>query len=273
MNCKSEKGETPLHVAAARGHDRVVEVLLKAKADIRSIDSEGNSALHKAAKKGREEVVRMLLQAEDDIAKHEAAKLRIDGEANVILEAGINLRRCNRRGETPFYIAVREGKVGVARIFLQRLRSEEVNKHHPETLHAAARSGNKEMLQILLETKIDVKCKDKSGFTAFVCLDAGCGNDILRTFLENGATIDEQDGIGTTLLHKTAAKNYVSQTRFLFSNGADVKKTTTQGDTALHSAASGSGREEVFRLLLEAGADLEARNLAGYTPFHQAVVA
>ena len=62
-------GETPLHWAAKSGHEKVVEVLLKAGAKIEAKDKDGMTPLHLAAtnyelvrtvREGREKVVELL---------------------------------------------------------------------------------------------------------------------------------------------------------------------------------------------------------------------
>src|SRR6266700_1255295 len=53
-------------------------------------------------------------------------------------------------------------------------------------------------------------------------------------------------------------------------NGGDVNQRSENNDTLLHLAAS-NGYEEIAKLLLAHGADLNAQDLQGYTPLHLAV--
>jgi hypothetical protein len=59
--------------------------------------------------------------------------------------------------------------------------------------------------------------------------------------------------------------------KLLIDGGADVKATSRDGSTALHSAAF-LGRASVVTLLLEHGADANARALAGQTPLDNTTV-
>jgi ankyrin repeat protein len=53
--------------------------------------------------------------------------------------------------------------------------------------------------------------------------------------------------------------------------GLDVNSTTTTGETALHAAISGRGAEAIVRFLVDAGANLSAKNKQGRTPLDVAV--
>jgi len=50
VNCKGDKGETPLHEAVQRGQRTTVEVLLSHGANVNCKDDKGNTPLHEAAR-------------------------------------------------------------------------------------------------------------------------------------------------------------------------------------------------------------------------------
>ena len=54
--------QTLLHVAAAGGHVKIIEMLIDAQADIAAKDIENRTPLHLAARNGRLEAVRCLMQ-------------------------------------------------------------------------------------------------------------------------------------------------------------------------------------------------------------------
>jgi ankyrin repeat protein len=51
----------PVHVAAKRGHEVVIQLLLAVGADVNAKDSNSVTALHEAAEKGHEAVIKLLL--------------------------------------------------------------------------------------------------------------------------------------------------------------------------------------------------------------------
>jgi ankyrin repeat protein len=79
--------------------------------------------------------------------------------------------------------------------------------------------------------------------------------------------INQRDSNGRTALSWAAERGHEAVVRLLLEKGADVEAKTTFGETALPIAARG-GHEAVVRLLLEKGADVEANN--GWTALHWA---
>lgn len=63
----NETFQTPLHIAAEGGHDRIVAMLLQSKsASVQEVDSDNNTALHHATYYRRAATVRLLLDAGAD---------------------------------------------------------------------------------------------------------------------------------------------------------------------------------------------------------------
>lgn len=88
-----------------------------------------------------------------------------------------------------------------------------------------------------------------------------------RMLQENPNWIREKSSLGETALHWLAVENYVDAVRYLLSKGAKVdgaQEAGTEG-TPLTDAAQ-LGYVEMVALLIEHGADLEARNIVDHTP-------
>ena len=66
-------GLTPLMLACAGGHGRLVKLLLRKGACIDAQDSQGCTALHLAARQGHKAVARHLLEAGADTSRRDAA--------------------------------------------------------------------------------------------------------------------------------------------------------------------------------------------------------
>lgn len=72
---KDEEGQTALHRAARGGHEKVVDILLKAGADATIPDKGGRTALYWAKRGGHDKMFDMLLKAGADVATQDRDEL------------------------------------------------------------------------------------------------------------------------------------------------------------------------------------------------------
>jgi hypothetical protein len=66
---KNKNGETPLHLAASKGHERIVRLLLERDFDMNAMTSIGNTPLHVAAIHGRARVISVLVSKGADLCR------------------------------------------------------------------------------------------------------------------------------------------------------------------------------------------------------------
>ncbi|CAM9611500.1 unnamed protein product [Ectocarpus sp. 12 AP-2014] len=90
----------------------------------------------------------------------------------------------------------------------------------------------------------------------------------LDDLLSRGADVADLsfvDPLGRSLVHLAADSGDVSALRWVISRGADPRKTTPSGDTALHLAAAEGHRQAAAFLLEEASVGIPGVNAAGQT--------
>jgi ankyrin repeat protein len=79
----------------------------------------------------------------------------------------------------------------------------------------------------------------------------------------------KDDEYGGTPLHWAAWYGHVEIARLLLQNGAEVNAKERNGWTPLHWAAY-RGHFDILHLLVENGADLEAKDIHGFRALHAA---
>jgi ankyrin repeat protein len=102
---------------------------------------------------------------------------------------------------------------------------------------------------------------------------AKAGNSAaVRALLEaDRSLVDARDSDASTPLHCAAWKGHVDVAAVLLEFGADIQARNENGhwgDTPLHAAAHGNQRA-VAELLIDRGADIHALNAGGRTPLRE----
>jgi ankyrin repeat protein len=134
-------------------------------------------------------------------------------------------------------------------------------------LHASVRGGHIAILQLLCAHGADINSLCGDNFTPLHVASEFGHVKIGKWLLDHGADVNSQKKRGWTPLHFAAGRGYLESCRILLERNAEVNSRNDEGWTPLH-AASNSWREGstgVVRLLLDYGADVQARNLSGKT--------
>jgi ankyrin repeat protein len=113
INALDYSGSTPLHYAAARGHQNALLLLLHSGAMINIPDNDGNTPLHLASNNGHEMCVKALLY----FAEYTGSELDANSE--------------NTNGDTPLHHAARWGYESIVQILIEYGGRPDVkNKRH-----------------------------------------------------------------------------------------------------------------------------------------------
>ncbi|KAF4323305.1 hypothetical protein BBO99_00003345 [Phytophthora kernoviae] len=89
----------------------------------------------------------------------------------------------------------------------------------------------------------------------------------VRGFLASGGDANAKDEYGYTPLQAAVSYNHIELVVFLLASGAQATLGDNEKDTPLHRCET----VECTKVLLEYGADLNARNADGQTPYDVAI--
>ncbi len=227
-------GLTPLSLAAKRGHEGIVRMLLAIdQVDVNLGDTRGTTPLGHAIERGFEGVVRMLLDT---------------GKVDVN-------ERCCRSKLTPLSIAAEGGHEGIVRMLLKtgKVDVNPKNVAGATPLSIAAERGHEGIVRMLLDIgNVDINARCSFGLTPLmVAVDKG-HEGIVRMLLATGkANADVGDFVGITSLSYPAGEGCEEVVRRLLDITGEVgiNARTDMGPTPLSLAAE-SGRLGIVRMML-----------------------
>jgi ankyrin repeat protein len=147
--------------------------------------------------------------------------------------------------------------------------------HQP--VHIAAKNGWLDVLKVLkakgadLNARINAKnAKGHCGYTPLHLAALGGYNNIIRFLLANGVDICQIDDYKSTALHKACGEGNLETVRLLINKGADIEaRNSIRSATPLLDAMR-EPHIDVVKYLIEKGADVKAFDKHGFGVIHKA---
>ena len=262
LEVRNSDMHTPLLLASESGMLEIAKLLIRSMSDLNACDDRGNNALHIAISSTywNEDMVRLLIKS------------------------GVNINKLNHSGLTPVKIAALAGNLTVVRLLLQAgcdlglqqgmisdreaavltadhqrvqsiLLSDLINIPD-ESLHFAARYGNKLMMLTLLkhcssfidlyncqgETPVLVACRHKN-------------LDTLMTLLKHGASPSKPSMYDLTPLTRATWDNNLTMVQLLVQYGASLDFGLDSNTAAIHRALF-CGLYKIATYLIQCGCGL-----------------
>ena len=200
----------------------------------------------------------------------DALKLRDVAKVRSLLAAGANANEVVRR-DYPLNIAATYGPVEMVAILLEAGAGlEQPGRDGLYPLHNAVTMGHKDIVALLIKKGAVVDAKESKGRTPLVSFATTNGSDIeiARMLLAAGADPEIEsapDDDNSTALENAAYTGKLELAKVLIASHADVNHRNLWGWSALHLAVQ-HARFEIVRLLIANGADVNMANNLGKTP-------
>jgi len=191
-----------------------------------------------------------------------------------LLDAGADVDETDACGWTPLYVATKAGHARVAAMLIAKgadLRRSFARESG--YLHIAAATKQPLVVRLLLSKGVDTSAENKYGKTPFY-LGLRTGDlETVREFLVAGR-LPDTSSVGWSPLHVAAQACSPGVVKLLLEHGADVNARIKNGETPLVTALSyGAGCPDVACMLIEGGADISLAKTGKYggTPLSFAV--
>ncbi|MDI6812191.1 MAG: ankyrin repeat domain-containing protein [Desulfitobacteriaceae bacterium] len=184
----------------------------------------------------------------------------------LFLASGMSPDARDKEGLTPLIAAAYNGHLEAARLLAGRgadLNGREAKFGGTALIHAA-RNGHPEVVRMLLEKGANPEIADtKEGRTALLWAVRHNHSEVVRALLDRGARINAGDDNGRNALATACIYAKPETLNLLLERGGNEEEAA--GDKPLLMVAAAAGRTDNVRLLLDNGADINARDQEGRT--------
>ena len=221
-------GDTPLSMAAYRGHENCVNDWIESGADVNAANVKGGTALIIAASWGYDKCVDALLQA------------------------GADVNMADKHGLTAFTMCID-----------QLLSWVDVEDKNEDDIAAEMKSYEK-CFEMLIAAGADVNAKTSLGRTPLMRALIKHHGKCVKMLIEAGADVNLEDVDGNTPLGSAALRGQLKYMELLLTLGADVNGRNKNGGTPLMYAVC-SEDDTCAKALIEAGADVNIADRKGDT--------
>ena len=232
----------------------VFQVLIDAGADIETKDDMGRSPLHFACRSGALDVVKMLVRK---------------GARVCVADDG---------GRTCFMFAAYHGHTETVRYLVDADRTalnltNYIRDAQWSALFYAIHQNHADVVQVLIDAGADIEVKDQSGCSPLhlACLSGEL--ELVKMLVKAGAGVCVTDNAGRTCFMFAAYHGHTETVRYLMDASHTALNLTNQKGEAQWSAlfyAIHQNHADVVQVLIDAGADIEAKDERGCSPLHEA---
>ena len=283
-NIQASNGYAPLHESVRRGLFEVSQLLIGSGCNINLQNEIGRTPLHTAAWNNQVKLVTLLLENNADAnIQNSAGDTPLNGSVSrglfevsqLLIKSGCNINLQNNESETPLYVAFRNKHEHLWKLLLECNADVSMRcKQNPRDrlyLVCGIVKGKPAWHYVMVEKQLlGLFLKRTKGGSLDVAdfgkvIESGWGKDPPENTEEKIVKREAamfKEVLSSTLLHVASRKNNTEVTDLLVNYGADINARDTDGFTPLHVAAI-LGNLEVVKKLVDLKADVNLATVDG----------
>jgi ankyrin repeat protein len=166
------------------------------------------------------------------------------------ISKNVDINKKSILDETALMIATQHNQIEIVKLLIEEKADlNAVDSHGVSALIMAVIYQKKDIAKLLIQAEADVNYEDQGPLHWAVCF--GEQTEIIKILLDKGINLKERNGS----LIIAASNGYIATVKLLLEAGAEINAQNRIGKTALMEAAS-AGNLETVKMLLQAEADI-----------------
>ncbi|KAM0806593.1 putative NACHT domain-containing protein [Seiridium cardinale] len=264
INSRGRRGRNALSFAAANGHVDIVRLIL-GREDSRPdhIDDTGCTALFWAILGGHGHIIQEFMDDSRVHVNHQdsagrtaiswaASEGQVESLKSLLKDSRVDVNLQDKRGLSPFIWAARYGQGETIRLLAKcrKVRKTTTDNDLRDVVSWVCEQGNTEMLRILIKNGIhEVNNKDIDGWNPMAWATHTDSPEIIETLLLTGTVnLEERDTNGKTALWWAVNYGHLRNVKILLEEGANPEARNNDGISPI-DAAREAGRLDLVHEL------------------------